>query len=376
MLRLNYIALLVFACFLFACQQTSPIEPQPQPSTPLSLKQTIHGTWHTDSDLAFAPYEVFDSSKGTQYEKVDEGYGIHRELAFPFEIDSSRIYRKEGNGSMRVRYWYKLTADTLLLSFDSLFSSFRCTYHRLSHDILVNNWVEQAVLDIGPPIWTWTDHTSWTRAVAYADSTWFVLSQNDSSDIYPFVLTEFRHPWGPFLGSFNANAHAIDAEPGYLWTCGRFWIAKYNLPDLQLVSSFDASVIQPSGRTTWILGMAVSDSLIYVSTLTWVALSPVGSIYIFTKSGQFLTMRTSCSLIEDMAWHDGRLWATTGSNFFYELDPVTCEGLHSYYVIVPPSYTDFYFGAYNGVSFYDNSLGFLNRGLGYWALTRVIVPSK
>jgi hypothetical protein len=322
--------LLLFLC-LASCNKESPTQvPQSTQSPKVSgtLYELFQGIWRNISDDATLKYMVFDSVSATESDWFDRGLNFRDRFTISFVLDSLHIWRINSLEGASIRYWYRFVDDTLTISYDSL-GGLQNRFVKHSPTALFDNWTERLV---------WTDFTtvfrnitSWVMAIAYSDSGWFVLCKRDNSGsrLYRTTVT------GDSISATDfSNIQAVDVVGSDLWVAGHLYIQKRRVSDNSIIAQFDLSqYFDNYGLDDGVRGIAVENDIIYLSVENFSNNSFAGRIFRFRTNGQLIDVRPTNSGITDLAVVSGRLWCTTESGHFFELDIASGAALHSYYLV-------------------------------------------
>jgi hypothetical protein len=220
----------------------------------------------------------------------------------------------------------------------------------------LTNWVEVIPRAV---YWSYPSITSWANSLAYSDSTWYVLTGAGNND---GVLYCIKYGGG-ILKTFSfPSSRAMDVSNGYLWLAGRYNLEKRRLSDTVIVASYDLTEsVKGNNPYSWIQAIAVTDNSIYIMA-SW------NRFLTYSINGVLIDTGSSYTSIYDLAVEKGRLWCTTLTDKFFELDPITKHALHSYLIVNP------YQGRYQGITVSENKIACADNWYNYLRIYEVAMP--
>jgi hypothetical protein len=279
-----------------------------------STKRLLHGIWQRTIGDVMIPYVVYDSVTSIFAEKRNYGYNFRSELRSRAKIDANQIWWVVGDGTYETWYWLKWSKqyDTLILSRDSLFRQ-PLTFVRDSIVTQVEPWIENissARISFYPSI------NSYVKALAYADSNWYVLTGTGWND---------GKLWKVQIGDTTTRvynfptARAMDIADSILWLGGSSYLEKRRLSDTTLLARYDLS-----SYSTGVSGLAVDGGTVYLGG-GW-------KLHVFTTEGGFIRSDSTYIGLTDMMYSNGRLWGITHGSTINEIDTSTFRSIHTYYL--------------------------------------------
>ncbi len=324
----------------------------------LSLKSSaqsfLQGTWRNIEPGEVVAYVVYDSTNSVLSEKRDYGFNFRDELTDFVKVDSNRILWSVG-GQTGIWYWIRWSQrlDTLTLSYDSLFSQ-PMSFVRDNNTADANPWLDNLPSakisfypSIGPSV----------RALAYHDSTYYVLTGGNGSD---GVLNEIRTSDTSVTSIDFPAATAMDVSGNELWLAGKLFLEKRNLSDTTLLAQYDLTqYFTGNGGSNWIQGIAVSGDSVMV-------MGSFNTFLILSKNGTLLKQGSTYTGLGDMMVANGKLWGITSSSIVYQIDLATMDAEHSYQVAGGEVVCDF-----QGIAYQDGDIACADvsqNGLSIWEI--------
>ena len=317
---IKYLLAGILCVTLLSCNKNgNPVSNGGIPPTNESLtKSLLQGTWRNTDVGQNIAYVVYDSATSVFSVKLNYGFNFRDEQTNSVKVDSNRVLWSVG-GQAGDWYWMRWSQrhDTLVLSYDSLFSQ-PMTFVRDNNSADANPWIDNlpsAQISFYPSI------NSWVRALAYSDSTYYVLTGGSGND---GVLRKV-HIGDTSVTSFSfPTATAMDISGNALWLAGGFYLEKRNLSDTTLMTRYDLTqYFTGNGGNNWIQGIAVDGDSVLV-------MGSFGKFLIFSSNGTLLKQDSTFPGLEDMMAVNGKLWGITTSSVVYEIDLTTMNAEHSY----------------------------------------------
>ncbi len=357
MRKLNSILflLLLIGIFLSNSCNENPGSPFP-PSNNNSSSGMFHGTWlnlYAESDSV---HISFDSTSLRFLEQAGYDFGIRREFAGNFIVDTSTIVLNYDYGS-RSRFWYNFDGDTLFYG-DSL-SHYSRKYKRV--DTSPNNYG----WSVKPPIISEQTYfpVGLIIAYCYSDSLSIVLT-NDNSQLY---LIRLNVRDGTYTYELSSGTRAVDVAGSFLWLATDSTIEKRTLFDTTTLASFSYRKVVGSN---WVAtGISMGTDYCYLMAVH--TLLRQGILLKFNLLGDLLSYTQTSSVIKDLCLVNNRLFCVVGDEIFLELNPSTGYVITNYNLVGRPIGNNI-----DGIAFSGSAIQLAGYSLGRLRISEIAIPSE
>jgi hypothetical protein len=352
MRRLNSILLqflLLIGIFLFGSCKENSISPINNYSP---FPGIFHGTWLDINAEPDSLHFSFDSTSMRFLQQSGYDFGIHREFAGNFSIDTSTLVLNYDYGS-KSQFRYRFNDDTLILG-DTW------KYIRIGTSPNNYGW------SVKPPIIL--EHTYFPvgiiRAYCYSESNLNILAW-DNNVLY-LIRLNTRDSTSAY--ELLTGIRAVDAAGSFLWFATDSTIEERIFSDTTSLASF--SYRQAVGADYVATGIAVGINHCYLMTVNLT--DNKGLLLKFNLSGDLLDSTQTSSVIKDLCLVNDRLFCVDGDETFLELNPSTGYVITNYNLLGRPFGNNI-----DGIAFTGGTIQLAGiDSLGNLRISEIAIPSK
>lgn len=278
----------------------------------------LNGTWMYKNSYYDSIKISFDSNLMRFIDQIGYEYGSRREFYGSFIMTDSTI-RLEYDYGRTANYKFEFEQNYLTLSTEL----FQLQLERISQKSNLNGWSTKLIVSEEYTIdFTYDD----IYHLANSEDRVIALVQRDYS-INDIDLVTISSD-GYVFKEDAPNIYAIDSHGGYLWIVNDLKVIKRTLNDSSVISSFNYRYSSESDSLA--LGIVVSADYLYL-LLKGEGYGNVSLIKYSLDGIKISTIKTS-SVFKDMCLIGNRLFCTTGSETFVELNPTTGMVINNYNV--------------------------------------------